>query len=83
MKRRIIDYDWGTKIKGVFTDKVIKILVILLVVLFIIIPSTFTTINSGEVGVRARFGKALNAPVTEGINMKIWTKILSLRKLKR
>ena len=69
--KRIIDYDMGSKIKGFFTDKTVKIIVLILAVLLIAIPATFTTINSGEVGVRVRFGKALDNPVSEGINIKI------------
>ena len=71
MNKRIIDYDMGARIKEFFTKKTITILVIIFAVLFVFIPSTFTTINSGEVGVRVRFGKAMNSPVSEGINIKI------------
>ena len=35
------------------------------------LATSFTTINSGEVGVRVKFGKASNVPVSEGINFKV------------
>lgn len=47
-----------------------KILAIIIIVLFLI-GSCFTTIKSGEVGVRVRFGKVINKSTTEGINFKI------------
>ncbi len=71
MRKRIFDYDLGGKINNIFAKANIKILLIIAIVLLIMIPSTFTTINSGEVGVRVRFGKALDNPVNEGINIKI------------
>ena len=41
--------------------------------LFILITilSSFTTINSGEVGLRVRFGKIIDSNLTEGLNFKI------------
>lgn len=71
MKKRIIDYEMGTKLKELFSKKTVKVIIVALIIILILIPATFTTINSGEVGVRVRFGKALNTPVNEGINMKI------------
>ena len=42
--------------------------IILIIILFF---SSFTTIKSGEVGIRIRFGKVVNKETTEGINFKI------------
>ena len=71
MRKRIFDYDLRGKVSNLFAKANVKILLIIAIVLLVMIPSTFTTINSGEVGVRVRFGKALNNPVNEGINIKI------------
>ena len=71
MRKRIFDYDLSGKVSNFFAKANVKILLIIAIVLLVMIPSTFTTINSGEVGVRVRFGKALNNPVNEGINIKI------------
>ena len=51
-------------------QKLISIISIILV-LIIIISSSFTTIKSGEVGIRVRFGKVINKSTNEGINYKI------------
>lgn len=37
----------------------------------IILLSSFTTIKTGEVGVRTRFGKVISTPTKEGVNFKI------------
>lgn len=50
------------KIIGIFTIILISI---------IILSSTFTTIKSGEVGVRIRFGKVVDKSTKEGINVKL------------
>ena len=39
--------------------------------ILITILSSFTTINSGEVGLRVRFGKIIDSNLTEGLNFKI------------
>ncbi len=39
--------------------------------LFLIIPLSVTTINSGEVGIRVRFGKVIEKRTQEGINFTI------------
>lgn len=51
------------------TKKVIGVIAILLFVM-IVLCSMFTTINSGEVGVRVRFGKVVGS-TNEGVNFKI------------
>ncbi len=50
-----------------------KTLVIALIVLIsmIMITSCFCIVESGEVGIRIRFGKVVNQTTSEGINMKI------------
>ena len=40
-------------------------------ILFLLLVSSVTTINSGEVGIRVRFGKVINKGTNEGINFKI------------
>lgn len=57
-----------------FTSKGIKILVILpIVALFAIITlfSSFTTVKSGEVGLKISFGKVKDTQINEGFNFKI------------
>lgn len=46
-------------------------IIAIVVVCLIFISSCFTTINTGEVGIRVRFGKVVNAKTNEGINLKI------------
>lgn len=50
-----------------------KIVVFSVVGLFLIITLflSFTTVKSGEVGLKVRFGKITNSSITEGINFKI------------
>ncbi len=50
-----------------------KIVVFGVIGLFILITvfSTFTTVKSGEVGLKVRFGKIQNTQIEEGINFKI------------
>lgn len=50
--------------------KMIRICAIALIVL-ILFTSSFTTIKSGEVGVRVRFGKVVDKSTNEGVNFKI------------
>ena len=51
-------------------QKKLVIIAIALVILILFFAS-FTTIKSGEVGIRIRFGKVVNKETTEGINFKI------------
>ena len=46
-------------------------LIILPIIILVLMFSLFTTINSGEVGIRVRLGKVLNNPTSDGINIKI------------
>lgn len=49
-----------------------KIVVIAIIFfIFIIFSSCITTIKSGEVGIRVRFGKVIDSPTKEGINFQI------------
>ena len=50
--------------------KSIAIVSIILVIILLLVSCT-TTINTGEVGIRVRFGKVVNKPTSEGINLKI------------
>ena len=45
--------------------------IIIFVIILIIIFGSFRTINSGEVGVRVRFGKVVTTQMNEGVNFKI------------
>lgn len=51
----------------------VKIAVIAVVALFAVITFflSFTTVNSGEVGIRTRFGKIQETTAVEGINLKV------------
>ena len=50
-----------------------RIIVVAVLAIFTIVTIflSFTTVNSGEVGLKVRFGKITNATVTEGLNFKI------------
>ena len=52
------------------TKKAITLSVVALVVV-ILLFSSFTTIKTGEVGIRVRLGKVVNTKTNEGINFKI------------
>lgn len=54
-------------------NKVIKLIIIGIVSLFLIITlfCSFTTIKSGEVGLKIRFGKIVDSKLVEGFNFKI------------
>ena len=39
--------------------------------LILLLFGSFTTVNSGEIGLKVRFGKITNTPISEGINWKI------------
>lgn len=56
-----------------YTKKVIKIAVISFISLFIIITlfSSFTTIKSGEIGLKSRFGQIVSQTTQEGIQFKV------------
>ena len=53
--------------------KISKIIIFSVVGLFLITTlfCSFTTIKSGEVGLKTRFGKIVNTSLNEGINFKI------------
>ena len=55
------------------TKKVIKISVIAIVAIFALITlfSSFTTIKSGEIGLKSRFGQIVSQTTQEGIQFKI------------
>lgn len=56
----------------VFIKDNLKYIIISIVALFAFLLLTcFTTIRSGEVGIRVRFGKVLDTPTSEGINFQI------------
>ena len=42
-----------------------------IIVVFVLLLSSVTTINTGEVGIRVRFGKVVNSSTNEGVNFKI------------
>ena len=57
--------------KEFMNNKLFKKIIIGICLLFLIIVTSFNTIESGEVGIRVRFGKVVKTPTTEGINYKI------------
>ena len=48
-----------------------KIFVIIGIVVIVIFSMSFRTINSGEVGIRVRFGKVVSKHLNEGVNFKL------------
>lgn len=55
-------------------NKNIKLLVIIILVVLVLLVAVFgsvRTINSGEVGIRVRFGKVIQSKLDEGVNFKI------------
>ena len=51
--------------------KKIIILIVAGIFLFITFLSSFTTVKSGQVGLKVRFGKIVDNSISEGINFKI------------
>lgn len=51
----------------------LKIIIISIISLFVIITlfASFTTVKSGEVGLKVKFGKIVDTSISEGINFKI------------
>jgi len=56
--------------KKIFNKK-IYVIVTCFVLALIVLLSSFTTIKTGEVGVKVRFGKVVSTPTKEGVNFKI------------
>ena len=52
-------------------DKSIYIISSIVILVVLIFLSSFRTINSGEVGIKVRFGKVINTHMREGVNFKI------------
>ena len=57
--------------KELLKNKNIKLIGIIVIAVIILLASSVRIVESGEVGVRVRFGKASNQPTHEGINLKI------------
>ena len=57
--------------KELLKNKNIRIIGIIVIAVVILLASSIRIVESGEVGVRVRFGKASNQPTHEGINLKI------------
>ena len=57
--------------KKIIKDNIVFTIITTIVFTIIILASSITTINSGEVGVRVRFGKVINQSTHEGINFQI------------
>ena len=57
--------------KELLKNKNIRIIGIIVIAVIILLASSIRIVESGEVGVRVRFGKASNQPTHEGINLKI------------
>lgn len=62
---KVIDLSEKTNAKKIVLFSVLGLFIL------ITILSSFTTINSGEVGLRVRFGKIIDSNLTEGLNFKI------------
>lgn len=62
---KVIDLNEKTNVKKIVLFNVLGLFIL------ITILSSFTTINSGEVGLRVRFGKIIDSNLTEGLNFKI------------
>ena len=62
---KVIDLSEKTNVKKIMLFSVLGLFIL------ITILSSFTTINSGEVGLRVRFGKIIDSNLTEGLNFKI------------
>ena len=60
-----IDLSEKTNVKKIMLFRILGLFIL------ITILSSFTTINSGEVGLRVRFGKIIDSNLTEGLNFKI------------
>lgn len=52
-------------------DLLIGIVGVVVVLAIILLICSFTTIKSGEVGIKVRFGKVVNTQIDEGINFKV------------
>ena len=61
------------EIKELYRNNSKKITILFFVLLFVVITlfSSFQTIESGEVGLKVRFGKIVNSSLNEGLNLKI------------
>ncbi len=57
--------------KNILKNKKNIIIAIPIFLVIILLLASFTTIKSGEVGIRIRFGKVVNKATTEGINYKV------------
>ena len=57
--------------KNILKQKKYLKIIIPVFIIIILMFASFTTIKSGEVGIRIRFGKVVNKETTEGINIKI------------
>ena len=57
--------------KNIIKNKKIIGIISILLIIIIMFASSFTTIKSGEVGIRVRFGKVVNKATSEGVNFKI------------
>ena len=57
--------------KKIMNNKLFQKITIGICLIIILVFTSFKTIESGEVGIRVRFGKVVKTPTTEGINYKI------------
>ena len=57
--------------KDMLKEKKVIVLFGVIIIVAILLLSSITTIESGQVGIRVRFGKVVSEPTTEGINFKI------------
>ena len=57
--------------REMFKNKKVIVIIMSIFVIIILFASSFTTISSGEVGIRVRFGKVIQKSTSEGVNFKV------------
>ena len=68
--KKIIDKGEGF-MKNIIKNKKTIIIIIVTIVALFLLSSSITTIKSGEVGIRIRFGKVLDKKLNEGFNFQV------------
>ena len=57
--------------RNILQRKELKVILIIGIIIMILLTNCFHIVESGEVGIRIRFGKVSNQSTTEGINIKL------------
>ena len=68
-----VDGKWVEKYKTITVTNVPRIVIVSIIGLFLLITlfSSFSTIKSGEVGLKVKFGKIVDSKLDEGFNFKV------------